>query len=171
MIHEAHWKQRLLLGTSQAVYIKIGRNTIMKHIGRVLAILGLCLGCLGLIPYQQAQAAGFSFAAWPSTPLLAVEDSRVNNADKKLGEMGGEKLDLNNSPLRSFRQYRGMFPTLAGMIVQNAPYEKVEDVLDIPGLTEGQKQLLQANLDNFTVTPPADVFIEGDFRLNTGSYD
>lgn len=142
----------------------------MKQIGRVLAILGLCLGCLGFIPDQQAQAANLSLTGWHPTPLLAVENSRVNKADKKLGEIG-EKLDLNNSPLRSFRQYRGMFPTLAGMIVENAPYQKVEDVLEIPGLTEGQKKLLQANLDNFTVTPPTDVFNEGDFRLNTGSYD
>ncbi|MDJ0554537.1 MAG: photosystem II complex extrinsic protein PsbU [Microcoleaceae cyanobacterium MO_207.B10] len=143
----------------------------MRKIGRVLAMLGLFLGCLGLIPYQQAQAANLSFADWHPTLLFAVEDIRVNKADKKLGEIGGEKLDLNNSPLRSFRKYRGMFPTLAGMIVENAPYDQVEDVLEMPGLTEGQKKLLQANLDNFKVTPQSDVFNEGDFRLNTGSYD
>ncbi|MGB3509858.1 MAG: photosystem II complex extrinsic protein PsbU [Microcoleaceae cyanobacterium] len=143
----------------------------MKQIGRVLVMLGLCLGCLGLMPYQNAQAANISLAGWNPTLLLAVEDSRVNEADKKLGEMGGEKLDLNNSPLRSFRQYRGMFPTIAGMIVENAPYEKVEDVLEMPGLTENQKKLLEANLDNFKVTSVSDVFNEGDYRLNTGSYD
>lgn len=143
----------------------------MKQIGRVLVMLGLCLGCLGLIPYQHAEAANIILAGWNPTLLLAVEDSRVNKADKKLAEIGGEKLDLNNSPLRSFRKYRGMFPTLAAMIVDNAPYENVEDVLEMPGLTENQKKLLEANLDNFKVTPQTDVFNEGDFRLNTGSYD
>lgn len=142
----------------------------MKQIGLLLAILGLCLGCVGLMPYNQADASNLSLTVWPSTSILAVESGRVNKADKKLEEIG-EKLDLNNSPLRSFRKYRGMFPTIAAMIVDNAPYENVEDVLEIPDLTERQKKLLKANLDNFTVTPTADVYNEGDFRLNTGSYD
>ncbi|GGA50816.1 photosystem II complex extrinsic protein PsbU [Okeania sp. KiyG1] len=142
----------------------------MKQIGLLLAILGLCLGCVGLMPYHQAYAGNLSLSIWPSTSILAVESGRVNKADRKLGEIG-EKLDLNNSPLRSFRKYRGMFPTIASMIVDNAPYENVEDVLAIPDLTERQKNLLEANLENFTVTPPADVYIEGDYRLNTGSYD
>ncbi len=142
----------------------------MKQIALVLAIFGLCLGFMGL-PYHQAQASNLNLTTWTSTSILAVESGKVNKADKKLAEIGGEKLDLNNSPLRSFRKYRGMFPTIAGMIVENAPYEKVEDVLKMPGLTERQKKLLEANLDNFTVSPPADVYIEGDYRLNTGSYD
>ncbi|NEQ35610.1 MAG: photosystem II complex extrinsic protein PsbU [Okeania sp. SIO3I5] len=143
----------------------------MKKIGLLLAILGLCLGCLGLQPSQQAYAGNLSLTAWPSASILAVEPRKLNKADKKLAEIGGEKLDLNNSPLRSFRKYRGMFPTIAAMIVDNAPYETVEEVLEIPDLTEPQKKLLEANIDNFTVTPPADVYIEGDYRLNTGSYD
>jgi photosystem II PsbU protein len=36
---------------------------------------------------------------------------------------------------------------------------------------EKQKEILQKNLDNFTVTPPESVFIEGDQRLNVGAYD
>ncbi len=142
----------------------------MKQIALVLAIFGLCLGFMGL-PYHQAQASNLSLTTWPYTSILAVESGKVNKADRKLGEIGGKKLDLNNSPLRSFRKYRGMFPTIAAKIVDNAPYQKVEDVLEIPGLTENQKKLLEANLDKFTVTPPSDLFNEGDFRLNTGSYD
>jgi hypothetical protein len=53
----------------------------------------------------------------------------------------------------------------------NAPYENVEDVLNISGLTEAQKKVLQANLDKFTVTDVESVFIEGDNRLNNGLYD
>ncbi|MGD1717021.1 photosystem II complex extrinsic protein PsbU [Hydrocoleum sp. CS-953] len=142
----------------------------MKQIALVLAIFGLCLGFMGL-PYHQAQASNLNLTAWPSTSILAVEAGKVNKADEKLGEMGVEKLDLNNSPLRSFRKYRGMFPTIAAKIVDNAPYEKVEDVLEIPDLTERQKKLLEANLKNFKVTSPSDDFNEGNYRLNTGSYD
>ena len=142
----------------------------MKKIGLLLTIFSLCLGCLGLVPSDKAHAGNLNLTTWPSASILAVESRTVNNADKKLAEIG-EKLDLNNSPLRSFRKYRGMFPTIAAQIVDNAPYEKVEDVLEMPGLTEEQKKLLEANLKNFTVTKTADVYNEGDYRLNTGSYD
>jgi photosystem II PsbU protein len=56
------------------------------------------------------------------------------------------------------------------MIIKNSPYEKVEDVLEIPGLSERQKELLQANLDNFIVTEKSDVFNAGDDRINPGVY-
>jgi photosystem II PsbU protein len=64
-----------------------------------------------------------------------------------------------------------LYPTLARVIIKNAPYENVEDVLNISGLTEAQKKVLQANLDKFTVTDVESVFIEGDNRLNNGLYD
>lgn len=142
----------------------------MKKLGRVLALVGLLLGCLGLIPYQHALAADLTLVNWPSASLLAVESSRINDADAKLGEIG-EKIDLNNSPLRVFREYRGMYPTLAAKIIDNAPFETVEEVLEIPGLSDRQIEVLKANLDNFTVTPSVDVFLEGDNRLNDGIYD
>ena len=142
----------------------------MKKIGLLLAIFGLFLSCLGLIPSYKAYAGNLNLTAWPSASILATESVKVNKADKKLGEIG-EKLDLNNSPLRSFRKLRGFFPTIASMIVDNAPYKEVKDVLKIRALTEIQKKRLEENLENFTVTPSADVYIEGDYRLNTGSYD
>jgi photosystem II PsbU protein len=37
-------------------------------------------------------------------------------------------------------------------------------------LSDRQIERLQANLDKFTVNPPADVFIEGDERYNPGLY-
>ncbi|MGK7915168.1 MAG: photosystem II complex extrinsic protein PsbU [Prochloraceae cyanobacterium] len=133
---------------------------------RWLAALILCLSCWGFIGQPQAQAVNLSSVTLQSSPVLA----RVNPADAKLGTEYGKKTDLNNSHVRMFRKYRGFYPTLAGKIVQNAPYEKVEDVLKIPGLSERQKELLQAQLDNFTVTDPADVFIEGGDRYNPGVY-
>ena len=142
----------------------------MKKLGRVLALVGLVLSCLGLMPYQNALAADLTLVNWPSTPILAVETSRINKADYKLGEIG-DKLDLNNSNVRQFRQYRGMFPTLAGMIVENSPFEEVEDVLEMPGLSDRQIGILKSNLENFTVTPPTSALLEGDNRLNVGIYD
>ncbi|MCU7244196.1 MAG: Photosystem II extrinsic protein, partial [Microcystis aeruginosa WS75] len=50
------------------------------------------------------------------------------------------------------------------------PYQEVEDVLNIPGLSATQKERLQANLEKFTVTEPSKEFIEGDDRFNPGVY-
>lgn len=66
----------------------------------------------------------------------------------------GEKIDLNNANLVAFTDCPGFYPNLAGAIVANGPYKKVEDVLKLPDLSERQKELLKANLNNFTVTEP-----------------
>jgi photosystem II PsbU protein len=50
---------------------------------------------------------------------------------------------------------------LASKIIKNAPYEKVDEVLDLPGLSEKQKSRLQANLDKFTVTATSSELTEG----------
>jgi photosystem II PsbU protein len=157
--------------TKLSINIKIGRNTIMKKIGLLLAIFGLCLGCLGLVPSHKANASNLNLTAWPSVSILAIESGNVNKADRKLAEIG-EKLDINNSPLRSFRQIQRMYPFLGKKIIGNAPYKDVKQLLEkIEDLTEEEKKLLEGNLENFTVTPTSDVYNEGDYRLNTGSYD
>lgn len=142
----------------------------MKRLGCLLAALGLVLSCLVWPGPQQAWAANLNLGVLPSTTVLAVE-SRVNRADEKLATEYGKKLDLNNSAARDFRRFRGMYPTLAAIVIKNAPYEKVEDVLNIPGLSGAQKDILQSNLGNFTVTDVESVFTEGDNRLNNGLYD
>ncbi|MBD1827189.1 photosystem II complex extrinsic protein PsbU [Microcoleus vaginatus GB1-A2] len=144
----------------------------MKRLGRLLAVLGLVLGCFAWAGDQSAIAATLSRIVLPSSSLLAVEaPARTNRADDKLATEYGKKLDLNNSAVRDFREFRGLYPTLARVIIKNAPYENVEDILNISGLTEAQKKLLQANLDKFTVTDVESVFNEGDNRLNNGLYD
>ena len=104
-------------------------------------------------------------------PVQAAEAKYRNNADAKLETEFGQKFDLNNTNVRQLRKLPGFYPTLAGKIIRVPYYEKVEDVLKIPGLTERQKQLLEDNLDKFTVTPSADVFVQGAERQNNGIYD
>ena len=142
----------------------------MKQFGRFLALVGLLISCLGWMGHQSASAAPLSLSNFSVvSPILAVEQRR-NRADEKLAEFG-DKIDLNNSSIREFRQFRGMYPTLAKMIIDQAPFDSVEEVLEMKGLTEGQKQLLESYLDEFTITPVTSVLQEGDFRLNTGTYD
>ena len=91
-----------------------------------------------------------------------------NVADDKIAERG-EKVDLNNSSVRRFQQFPGMYPTLAGKIVLGGPYESVNDVLSLD-LTDRQKELFEKYRDNFTVTEPSIALNEGFDRINDGQY-
>ncbi|BAB73173.1 hypothetical protein DSM107007_35510 [Nostoc sp. PCC 7120 = FACHB-418] len=142
---------------------------IVKGLVRLLTVFSLLLGCWGWLGTTQiAQAGSLQSFLVPQIPVLAIE--RQNRADAKLATEFGEKIDLNNTNVRAFQQYPGLYPTLAKKIIQNAPYGKVEDVLNLPGLSDGQKQLLQSNFDKFTVTELEPAFNEGDDRFNNGIY-
>ncbi|BCX12283.1 MAG: photosystem II 12 kDa extrinsic protein [Thermosynechococcus sp.] len=133
----------------------------MQRLGRWLALAYLVsVSLLGWINWSAP-----TLAATAST-----EEELVNVVDEKLGTAYGEKIDLNNTNIAAFIQYRGLYPTLAKLIVKNAPYESVEDVLNIPGLTERQKQILRENLDHFTVTEVETALVEGGDRYNNGLY-
>ncbi len=141
----------------------------MRRAIRLLSVLCLLVGCWGWLgAAQNAYAANLNGITFSNTPVLAAELRNI--IDDKLRTEYGKKLDLNNTNVRAFRQYPGLYPTLASKIVQNAPYEKVEDVLNLPELTDKQKELLQANLDKFTVTEVEPHLVEGDDRYNNGLY-
>jgi photosystem II PsbU protein len=101
-------------------------------------------------------------------PQAAFADDRRNLADDKIAARG-DKVDLNNSSVRRFQQYPGMYPTLAGKIVLGGPYENVDDVLNLD-LTPRQKELFEKYKSNFTVTPSAIALNEGFDRINDGQY-
>ncbi|MBW4574576.1 MAG: photosystem II complex extrinsic protein PsbU [Aphanothece sp. CMT-3BRIN-NPC111] len=143
----------------------------MKRLISMLAVLCLFVSCLGWLGLpQKAMAADLTGVTMRPTAVLAAETSLRNRADDKLATDFGKKIDLNNTNVRAFRKYPGMYPTLAKKVVDNAPYKDVEAVLEIPGLSDRQKELLQANLDKFTVTDVSDVFVEGGDRYNNGIY-
>lgn len=148
----------------------------MKRLFRWLSALSLMIGCLVGFGSQTAMAApiGLQFDSLVNAPMVLaadVEDEELRNkVSDKLTTVYGQKLDLNNVNLNAFREIRGMYPTLASLIVKYAPYESVEDVLNIPGLNERQIETLQANLDKFTVTEVEEALVEGDDRINNGVY-
>ena len=100
-------------------------------------------------------------------PSVSAAEIR-NVADDKLAERG-DKVDLNNSSVRRFQQFPGMYPTFAGKIVVGGPYENVDDVLDLD-LSERQKELFEKYRDNFVVTAPSIALNEGFDRVNDGQY-
>jgi photosystem II PsbU protein len=143
----------------------------MSKVVRALVALVLVVGSFLFTLSPQAQALNLNEVSFAPVSVLAEAYSdRRNPADEVLLTDYGQKIDLNNANVRLFRELRGFYPTLAQTIVKNAPYDKVEDVLNISGLSDKQKERLQANLQNFTVTDPASVFLEGDDRFNNGNY-
>lgn len=138
----------------------------MKRLVGLLIALGVLVGWFGGFGMAQPALAAGNASAF----ALLAERPLVNAVDAKLRTEYGAKLDLNNTNVQSFRKYPGLYPTLAGKIVQNAPFEAVEDVLEMPGLTEQQIEILRANLDNFAVTIPDPALVEGADRFNNGVY-
>ena len=106
-------------------------------------------------------------SVWLVQPMSANAEIR-NLADDKIAEAAG-KVDLNNSSVRRFQQFPGMYPTLAGKIVVGGPYDSVDDVLKLD-LSERQKELFAKYRDNFTVTNPEIALNEGFDRINDGQY-
>ena len=101
-------------------------------------------------------------------PQAAYADEIRNVVDDKIAERG-DKVDLNNSSVRRFQQFPGMYPTLAGKIVLGGAYDSVDDVLGLD-LTERQKELFSKYRDNFVVTAPSIALNEGFDRINDGQY-
>jgi photosystem II PsbU protein len=135
----------------------------MKYLARLLAVFSLAVACVF------AWSGDLAAMAAPSPILAEAEAELVNPADAKRVEIG-YKIDINNTNIRQFRKFRGLYPTLAAKIVNNAPYEKVEDLLNLPDLTDSQKQRLEENFENFIVTPQEPFLNEGDERFNNGIY-
>ncbi|MBT9313340.1 photosystem II complex extrinsic protein PsbU [Leptothoe kymatousa] len=137
----------------------------MKRFFGLLMALGLVFGTL----VSDAQPA---VASMLNTDAMLVAEVKLprNNVDDKLATEYGYKLDVNNTNVAAFRKYRGLFPTIAGKIIRNAPYENLEDILNIPGLSDVEKSRIQENMDIFTISPPDPALVEGDDRYNNGAY-
>lgn len=152
----------------------------MKRVFCLFTLLVGLLGWFGMSEHAIAatvssnlnSASQIIFQTGNSTPtLVAAAEEKVRDAvSDKLATEFGQKLDLNNTNVRAFRQYQGLYPTLAGIVVKHAPYDNVEEVLDIPGLTSQQKEILKNNLSNFTVTSVESALVEGADRINNGIY-
>jgi photosystem II PsbU protein len=161
----------------------------MKRLLRWLAVLSLIL-CLMSWAAPQAMAASERRAARIAAELqekaaemqeqaevqvVAAEVQKKpselrNKVSDKLATEFGKKLDLNNTNVRAFRDLSGMYPTLAGLLVKNAPYKSVDDIFDIPGLTEAQKDTLDSHFDQFVLTDVEEALVEGGDRFNNGIY-
>jgi photosystem II PsbU protein len=87
-------------------------------------------------------------------PVLAAKSDLVKSSELRVCQDLEGKIDLNNANVTAFTDCPGFYPTLAKLIVFNGPYSKVEDIFTISDLSDRQQELLQANLENFTVKEP-----------------
>jgi len=125
----------------------------MKHFIRWFSLLSLIVvGCLSLFIWAQPATAA-RIHNQPERSLV-VQNLVLASSETESCPNFEQKIDLNNANIVAFQDCQGFYPTLASLIVKNSPYNKVEDVLDIPDLTERQRALLKAQLKNFTITEP-----------------
>lgn len=125
----------------------------MKRFFRLISSLLSCflLACLGCFIFISPVMAGtFESQGLPVMTIAAQPDSIDLTACPEFDQ----KIDLNNANVVAFTECQGFYPTLAKMIIENSPYEKVDDVLNISGLSDRQKDLLQSQLKNFKVSEP-----------------
>lgn len=139
----------------------------MRSFVRRFGLIGLAVAtCLSFLGWSQPVKA----LSLQTGPTIVLADTYRNPIDEKLETDFGQKIDVNNTNVLAFMQYKGLYPTVAGKVVQNAPYNSVEEVLQIEGLTDQQKRALQDNLGNFTVTDPDPSLVGGQDRYNPGVY-
>lgn len=141
----------------------------MKRLFSLLTVLSVLVSCWGWLSFVQPVSA--SVLSWSSdlqAPPVLAEEIR-NAVDDKLATDYGSKIDLNNSNVSAFTRYRGLYPTIARKILANAPYNRVEDVLEIP-FSDRELTIVKANLDKFTVSEPDPALVEGADRFNNGVY-
>ena len=62
---------------------------------------------------------------------------------------GGDKIDLNNANIRAYLKVPGFYPSIASKIVVNGPFKTVQDIYNIPGLTETQKDIIKKSESRF----------------------
>lgn len=148
------------------------KQAIKQAVGALVAV-GILIGSLLFGNAQPVSAASLSVSS-PTSGIAVLANAGGkelrNSIDDKLSTEYGSKIDVNNTNIASFRKFRGLYPTIAGKVVSNAPYKSVEDILDIPGLSAIEKDRLQKNLDIFTISEPDPALVEGADRFNNGVY-
>lgn len=98
-------------------------QSFIRRFALIGVVVAFCLSFMGW--FQPVKALGLTWQ--PSQTMVLVETYR-NPVEEKLESEYGQKIDLNNSNFLAFTKYQGLYPTLAGKIIDNAPYNNVDEV-------------------------------------------
>lgn len=140
----------------------------MKWFLRLFVVVSLCVTSWVGFGDASAMAARFDLNL-NSAMVMGVTNGA---ADDALDEIYGETIDLNNTNISSYKEHRGLYPTLAKKLIANGPYTSPDQILSVPGLSERQKKTLTKYLNEglFSVTPRNVIFTQGDDIINNGVY-
>mmetsp|Transcript_95184 Transcript_95184/g.220940 ORF Transcript_95184/g.220940 Transcript_95184/m.220940 type:complete len:189 (-) Transcript_95184:79-645(-) len=132
-------------------------------IGAATFAIGALLGWLNQRRQHVASATAAAAVALAPAAAPAIVDFE---SIKYLG--GTDKVDINNANVQAYRQFPGFYPTAAGFIVTNGPFNSVADIYNIKGVDEKVKAIFKKYEANLVCTPanPA-YFID---RVNNGMY-
>jgi len=109
--------------------------------------------------------AGAAVAAAAAVPLAANAVVDYEN----IAYLGGSTtIDLNNANVRAYLRLQGMYPGAAGKLVSHGPYKQVSDIYNIPGLSQGEKDVMKKYESRFTTRAPAPEYVID--RINNGLY-
>jgi len=101
---------------------------------------------------RAALAAALAAAA----TVLAPQHAQAEREYKNVAYLGGsDKIDVNNANIHAYRKLRGFYPNLASQIAKNGPYENVDELYDLPGLSPAQKKTLEKHRKNLIALKPA----------------
>ena len=115
-----------------------------------------------------AERREFLSAAVAAAAGLAIPGAALAVRDyENVGFLGGsDVVDVNNANVRVYLKMPGMYPTVAGKIASNGPYNSVSEIYNIPGLTSKEKEVIKKYESKFTaLKPSADYVID---RINNG---
>ena len=73
------------------------------------------------------------------------------------------KIDVNNALVTDYKRLRGMYPHAAGLIASNGPYNSVNDLHKIVGVTDNDRALFDKYKGELIALPPGRQFYE---RIN-----
>lgn len=153
------WERTLPM---QRVWMRAGKRLVRAVLS--LALAWALVGTLALTAVTPVATAQTD----KDTPTPVEVAPAAKNGNVKALEA---KIDVNSTVLRNYRKLPGFYPKLARAMVENAPYDSKEDLLKIPGLSEGQKQRLQDNFPNFVIGPYDEGLNSLETRINKGLYD
>ncbi|EKX46101.1 hypothetical protein GUITHDRAFT_70798 [Guillardia theta CCMP2712] len=108
-----------------------------------------------------------TFVAGAAIAAPALANAEIDYAN--LPYLGGsDKIDVNNANIRVYTKLPGMYPSIAGIIAKNGPYQTVEDIYKLPKLSAEQKEIVKKYEKNLVALEPAPEYQEDIF--NNGLY-
>jgi len=131
--------------------------------------VGAVIGWLTARKHQAATAAAATAAA-AAVSLSPMPATAMVDYDAVKYQGGTEIIDINNCGVQAYRQFPGLFPSRAGKIASNGPYDKVSDIFKIANLTEADKEVLKKYEKNFVALPPDAAYGSLSDKLNNGMY-